>query len=137
MKGFTLLEILMVVAIVGILAAIALPGYRNSQLRSVRAEGKSALLEVASMQERYYSANNQYSTSPDPLSSLGVATYYSTNNAYAVTVAACGTGTISNCFVATASPQGSQADDSCTTLTYTNTGVRGASGDTTDECWQR
>lgn len=137
MKGFTLIELMIAVAIIGILAAIALPAYRDSQLRGARAEGKSALLEVASIQERFYSANNSYSTNADPLSSPAVATYFSTNNAYAVTVAACSGGAISNCFIATATPQGGQTDDSCGSLTYTNTGVRGASGGTADDCWQR
>lgn len=137
MKGFTLVEILITVAILGILAAIALPGYRDSQLRSGRADGKSALMEVASMQERFYSSNNSYSTEANPLSSPTLTTYYSSNGNYAVTVAACGGGTIANCFIATATPQDSQANDSCGNLTLTNTGVRAASGGTQDVCWAR
>lgn len=135
MKGFTLIEILIAVAIVGILMAIALPSYRDSQLRSARAEAKTALLEVASMQERFYSLNNSYSTNANPLVSPAEATYTSTNGEYVVTVAACGGGSITNCFIATATPQGGQADDSCGNLTLTSTGVRAASGGTQDECW--
>jgi len=54
-----------------------------------------------------------------------------------VSVAACGTGTIANCFIATATPQGGQAEDTCGNLTLTSTGVRAASGGSQDECWQR
>ena len=135
--GFSMIELMIVIAIVGIIAAVALPAYRESQLRAGRTEGKSTLMEVASMQERFFSANNSYSTNADPLSTPVVATLFSTNGDYAVTVAACGTGTIANCFVATAAPQGEQADDTCGNLTLTNTGVRGAAGGTQDECWAR
>jgi type IV pilus assembly protein PilE len=136
-RGFSLIEIMIVVGIVGVFVAIGLPAYRESQLRAGRAEGKSTLLEVASMQERFFSANNSYSTEADPLSTPTVTTLFSTNGDYAVTVAACGTGTIANCFVATAAPQGPQADDACGNLTLTDTGVRGAAGGTQDECWAR
>ena len=51
-NGFTLLELLIVVAIMGILASIAIPAYQNSVIRSSRAEAKTELLQVASDQER-------------------------------------------------------------------------------------
>jgi len=116
---------------------VGLPAYQESQMRSARAEAKTALLEVASMQERFYSANNSYSTNANPLTSPAQLSYTSTNGNYVVTVAACSGGAITNCFLATATPQGGQADDTCGNLTLTSTGVRAASGGTQDECWVR
>lgn len=138
-QGFTLLELLIVVAIMGILASIALPAYQNSVLRSGRAEAKSELLQVASDQERYFSNFNSYVDDATPLNTPVVAGRDRTtqNGFYAISVAACGAGAITNCFLATATAQNDQTADVCTTLTISNTGARGATGDTTNECWQR
>ena len=65
-----------------------------------------------------------------------VATRASENGFYVISVAACGAG-IATCFVATATPQGDQTADLCTTLTLNSVGVRGATGGTAAECWQR
>jgi type IV pilus assembly protein PilE len=65
-----------------------------------------------------------------------VATVTSERGLYQVAVAACGGGTIATCFVATATPQGNQTADSCTTLTITNTGLKGATGDSAENCWR-
>lgn len=135
--GFNLIELLITVAILGILTALALPSYQASVLRSGRAEAKSVLLQVAANQERFFSANNTYSTNADPLSNPVVVTVTSETGLYQVAVAACGAGAITTCFVATATPQNNQANDACATLTFSNTGVRGATGDTVEECWNR
>jgi type IV pilus assembly protein PilE len=136
-SGFTLIEILIALAIVGIITAIALPAYQDSQLRAGRAEGKTALLQVAADQERFYSNGFTYSTNAVPLATTPAANLMSQNGKYRVTVAACSGGTIANCFLATATPQGNQADDACGNLTLTSTGVRAATGGTNDECWAR
>jgi len=60
----------------------------------------------------------------------------SPNGLYRLSVSACGGGAIGNCFVATATPQGNQTTDSCTTLTLSNTGLRGATGDSVENCWR-
>ncbi len=135
-KGFTLIEILIVVAILGVLAAIAIPSYQGSVLLSRRAEAKSTLLQVASDQERFYSNSNSYSTNALPLAAPPVADRMSENLRYRITVAACGTG-IASCFIATATPQGNQTVDLCTTLTLASSGARGATGGTAAECWER
>jgi type IV pilus assembly protein PilE len=137
-RGFTLLEILIVVAILGILTSIALPAYNESVLRGGRAEAKGELLQVAADQERYFSSFNTYITDATPLVTPTVAarTRTTQNGLYVISVAAGGTG-IGSSFIATATPQGDQANDACTTLTITNTGQRGATGSTVDECWGR
>ena len=139
-SGFTLVELLIVVAIIGVLSAIAIPAYQNSVLRSGRAEAKGELLNVASDQERFFSSNNTFSTDATPLITTDGTTRTTQNALFVITVAACGGGAITNCFIATATAQNAQLGDDCDTLTITNTGVRGASGTgsaSTEECWQR
>lgn len=58
--GFSLIELMIVVAIIGILAAIAFPSYNNYVLRGKRAEARNALMDLAAREERYYSDNNKY-----------------------------------------------------------------------------
>ncbi len=67
MRGITLLELLIVVVIVGIMAAIAYPNYRDFAARAKRTEAKAILLEIAQNQERFYLQNSRYGT----LSELG------------------------------------------------------------------
>ena len=59
-RGFTLVEIMIVVAIVAILGAVALPSYRSSVLKSQRAEARGVLLETAQFMQRFYSQNDRY-----------------------------------------------------------------------------
>ena len=136
-QGFTLIEILIALAIVGIITAIALPAYQDSTLRAGRAEGKNALMQVASDQERFYSNGFTYSTKATPLATVPANTLTSQNGKYQVTVAACSGGTIANCFVATATPLSNQTSDSCGNLTIDSVGVRAASGGTVADCWER
>jgi type IV pilus assembly protein PilE len=137
-SGFSLVELMIVVAIVGILAAVALPAYNNSVLRGGRAEGQAELLQVAAEQERFFSGANSYSTDATPLVTPNVAGRDRTtqNGLWTISVDACGAGTIATCFVATATAVNAQVADSCDTLTLSNTGIRGATGDTVNECWR-
>jgi type IV pilus assembly protein PilE len=137
-NGFSLIELLIAMAIMGILVAVAMPVYTNSVIRSNRSEAKNELMQVAAEQERFFSSNNIYTNDATPLLTPNVASRdrTTTNAWYLISVEACAGGAITNCFIATATPQGTQTVDVCTTLTITNTGVRGATGSTTDDCWQ-
>ncbi|WP_185235505.1 type IV pilin protein [Teredinibacter franksiae] len=133
-KGFNLIELMIVVAVVGILSAIAIPAYRDSALKSHRAEGLELLLQVAQNQEVLYSQTNAYSTNAVPFAPVA-ATTTSEHGYYVVSVAqgACGNA---SCFIATATAQGSQTDDDeCLTITIDSLGGRGSTP-LGGECWQ-
>ena len=130
---------MIVVAIIGILAAVGIPAYNDHTKRARRAEGRNALLDIAARQERRYSDANQYTSS---LGSLGIndpsgcsAAGTQTDNCfYTLTV----TATSSNQkFTATAAPV--NADPQCGTLSLTEQGVRGKTGSLPDpkDCWGR
>ena len=85
MRGITLLELMIVVLIVGLLAAVAYPNYREFAARAKRNEAKAMLLEIAQNQERFYLNNNRYGT----LAELGYADPWdSDTGSYRVTVPA-------------------------------------------------
>lgn len=115
-SGFSLLELMIVVVIVAILAAIAVPSYRNFVLESTRSEGTAELLRVMDMQERFYT--NQFPPSYTvTLTRLGFASdpVATENGNYSVAAAACGDG-ITSCVQLTATAQGAQASDGNLTL---------------------
>ncbi len=70
MAGVTLMELMIVVVIIGILAAIAYPNYRQYAARAKRNEAKAELLNIATLQERFYLQNNSYTTD---MTNLGFA----------------------------------------------------------------
>jgi len=134
-QGFTLIEIMITVAIIGILAAIALPSYQNYVLQAGRAEGQAALLDASARQEQFYLGNKTYATTIAAIN--GIVTTES--GRYTITVdAATGTCLILTCYALTATPVASSAqaaDTKCTTLTFNSNNTRGATGSATDECW--
>ena len=127
-NGFTLIELMIVVTIIAILAAIAFPSYNQYVIRGKRSEGRSALLDAAAREERYYSDNNVYAA----LATAIVATA-TEHNHYTLSIA---TSNNDQQFILTATPT-SFNDADCGNLTLTNTGLKGRSGagKTVDECW--
>lgn len=130
-RGFTLIELMVTVAIVGILAGLAFSSYRQYVQRSHRVDATAALLRLAANQERFYLQNNTYATS---VGALGMTA--TTEHGYyqlAVT-AADATG-----FSATATPGSgsSQADDSdCQSFGINEQGTRSSSPSAPTECWK-
>ncbi len=120
-KGFTLIELMITVAIIGILASIALPSYRQYVVESRRSEGIAMLLQVMQQQERYYTEELSYTTD---LTDLGfaVANPSSQNSNYTISAAACGSDPVNRCVLLTAAAQGDQTVDG--NLTLNSRGVR-------------
>ena len=137
--GFSLIEMLVVLFIVALVAVLTWPSYRDVVLSSRRAEAKSMLLVVSSDQERYFLRFNRYIDDSSPLNSPASAgrEKHTTSGLYTISVDACADGRLDFCFVATATPLGSQSADGCTSLSIDNRGVRAAKGSLSDlnECW--
>lgn len=142
--GLTLIELMVTIAILGILASIAFPSYQNYVRQSNRTVAKSLLYENAQFMERFYSQNNQYDAT---VGANGIANTGGDDIAVALPVTQSprnGTAQYNislqavddNTFILQAVPVGSMAGDICGTLTLSNTGAQGAGGNIAD-CWNR
>lgn len=136
--GFTLIELMTVVAIVALVMLLGYPSYEAHVLRTQRTEGRSELLRLAAAQERYFTNCNAFATSFDGAQSeckgLGYpeSTVTTEGGHYEISLDGDGSG-----FTLTATPQGRQAKDTdCGNLTLSDTGAKGASGSKGAEgCW--
>jgi len=134
--GFTLMEILIVIAILGILLMLVLPTYFDSMRKSRRADGIGDLLELVGRQERFYAQNSTYTTDIDTAAGLNLGRTVSSEGHYTLSAAACASGTIASCYVLTATPVGGQAGDkACAALSVDSLGQTTASGVDPDNCW--
>ena len=138
-KGFTLVELMVVLAIVAILAAISYPSYQTYILKGGRADGKAKLSEVMSAQERFFSQNQRYTVdlSSNAGLSYGVDPIPSTEGRYNISAAACPGAVIGNCVELTATRIGAQLPDvDCGNLTLDSRGTRNRTGtDPLQSCW--
>lgn len=130
-SGFTLLEVMIVVVIVGILAAIAYPSYQEQVAKSRRADAQTALMELAQFMERHYTANGSYLEGANPPT---LPFTESPKDAGAKFYDLSLQGTTATAFVVRAVPKGAQLGDRCGTMTLSNTGVKAAAA---NDCWRR
>jgi type IV pilus assembly protein PilE len=133
-RGFTLVELLITVAIVGILAAIALPSYREQIRKSHRADAKSAALTVAVQMQRYFTERNTFATATLGSSPPAVYPATSENGYYALSL----TNLTATTFTLNATPALDQVGDACGIYTYTELGAKGVASATKSaaECWK-
>ena len=147
-QGFTLVELMITVAILSIMMGVALPSYMEQIRKGHRTEAKVELLRLAQTQESYFTQNLSYAKN---LSQLGLSSNtFDTENAYysvtlgSVTPGGCtGTSAAPSCtgFMIQATAQNAQSSDSdCPRFTLTNTGLKGtasgASVDAVRKCWK-
>lgn len=162
-RGFTLIELMIVVAIVAILASIAYPAYTSSILKGKRAEGRAALAELMQQQERYMTQSNCYlgfttaangtatANAPSPSTACGGVTASSVpfktfsgdtlaKAAYLLSADACPTSTagvtlsIAECVRVIATPIGTDAEAG--SLRMTSTGFKDCDGTKPAVCWK-
>ncbi len=138
-RGFTLIEVMIVVVIIGILAAVVIPSYQDSVMKARRAEGKAALTDLANRMERYYVDNGKYPTGLGTGTGQMSVTTTTEKGWYVLAIAAQTTTS----YVIKATPQLGQAtsDTACGTYAMDQAGRKGKlSGTTVDTtnaktCW--
>lgn len=138
-RGFTLIEVMIVVAVIGILAAIAMPSYTQYIARANRGAAKSVLLEAAQFMERHRSSNFTYVGAVLPTRLTQAPSEGASR--YVVSIVDSGgdaqtTATEAARFTITATPNG-WTDTTCGTLSLTNLGVKGQTNGDAATCWNR
>jgi len=132
--GLTLVELMVVVAVMAIIATVAYPLYTAQVQKSRRADAKIALETIGAAQERFFTMNGAYT---DDLALLDVSTAIQADSSdkgyYDLSVAVSGAGNTQFTATATKSASGAQASDThCTSFTLSQTGAKGA---TNSDCW--
>lgn len=138
LRGFTLIELMVVVAVIAILGVIAFPSYQAHINKSRRADAQVGLLELAQFMERHYTSNGGYlsggNTGGAPTLPFVETPKGSSNSFYALSLSSIS----AQAYVLQAAPVNGMAGDKCGTLTLSHTGLKGqAAGQTLRECWGR
>jgi type IV pilus assembly protein PilE len=136
-RGITLLELLIVLVVVGILGALALPGYRQYMLRINRTEAMTALLQLQGTEESFYLQHRMYTDNIAAAPPAGLGLSASSSIRYQLSVAVAADG---QTYIATATPVpggGQEADQDCLAFSIDARGRRAVSGARdTRYCWK-
>ena len=132
MRGFSLIELMIVVALIGIIAAFGYPSYRDQVMKSRRAEGMGELLELADRLERFYSDKGTY----DGVDAADIFHASTAKGHYTLAIVDAETDAIQ--FAVTATPKNGQEKDKCHTFKLTSLGTKTVSGGSlgADDCWK-
>lgn len=132
-RGFTLVELVIAVAVVAILASVAVPSYREHVAASRRSDGKAALLAVAQLMERAYTERGTYAGVT--LGTTGVYPSTSPQGYYTLSIVS----QDADGFSLRATRAGAQIGDKCGNYTYNQAGAKGvasaSTGYTAAKCW--
>lgn len=136
-RGFTLIEVMIVVAVLGILASVAYPSYQDYVRRGHRAEARAHLMKIAQWMERTATANGTYpiTTVPAQKTAINATLASPAAGRYAYTL----TSTSGAAYTAKAVPQGAQTADDCGTLALNHQGEQTVENAklTKADCWNR
>jgi len=132
MRGMTLVELLIVIVVIGILASIAYPNYRDFVARATRNEAKAALLKAATNQERFYLQNNQFSGDLNQLG-FSASPFTTDTGAYDISVAA--PNPASNYTVTATYKRADAESEKCSEFTIDGRGDKTSKPET--DCWTR
>ena len=135
-RGFTLIELMIVVAILAIVAAIGYPSYLEQVKKSRRAEGMGHLLELADRMERFYSDKGTYAGATLGTTSGNVFVATTEGGHYTLSIGA--QDNVAFTISAAPTSKGKQNKDKCGTFTMTSLGVKSVSGGSLskDDCWK-
>jgi type IV pilus assembly protein PilE len=138
--GFSLIEVMIVMVIIGVLLMVAVPGYQESMKKTRRTDAMRDLMELTSRQERFYAQHSEYAQEVESPTGLNFGNAASSAEHYTLSVTACedkDPDDFSACYVLIAEPKpgGLQSDDKCGTLSVDSRGQRKASNLTQDSCW--